>query len=86
MNLSQSVMDYIIRGQLLPGPVLKTVTHNRDIKSLNDNKITQTDTQILSDSEQADPWSCEIVNEGNVSYCSFFILLCLSSCSGPESP
>lgn len=30
--------DYITRGQLLPGPVLRTVTHSGDIKSLTDSK------------------------------------------------
>lgn len=41
MRNSPSVADYITRGQLLPGPVLQTVTHSRDIKSLNDNKTTE---------------------------------------------
>lgn len=40
MGNSSSVADYITRGQLLPGPVLQTVTHSRDIKSLADNKTS----------------------------------------------
>lgn len=36
MGNSPFEADYITRGQLLPGPVLQTVTHSRDIKSLTD--------------------------------------------------
>lgn len=47
MGNSSSVADYITRGQLLPGPVLRTVTHSRDVKSLADKKTTQTEKALF---------------------------------------
>lgn len=48
MNGTPSVADCITRGQLLPGPVLQTVTHSRDIKSLTDNNTTQAEQPYFS--------------------------------------
>lgn len=47
MQNTSSVADYITRGQLLPGPVLQTVTHSRELKSLADNKTTQAEQPIV---------------------------------------
>ena len=48
MGDSSSVADYITRGQLLPGPVLQTVTHSRDIKSLAEKNTAQAEKPVFS--------------------------------------
>lgn len=45
---NSSIVDYITRGQLLPRPVLQTVTHVRKIKSPADKKTTQAEKPRFS--------------------------------------